>query len=303
MSIAKLYPFSVSLKTQAQPRPRFSLTSDILSFRRCRKQYGAFGQDGFVPARATQAFFGSVIHQVLDLCHRQFSQSSGIMPTDADIDRHFDEVENALRSHGIRPASGTVALKAREILKRFNSLEGPVLYPRVRDTEFRMETERPDYVLRGVVDVLASDPNDPQNPAKMEIWDYKGSRMPKLSDSRLKEYEWQMTVYAELFKRKNGVYPKQAVLYFLNELDGEPAPTSTPRRAVHVVVFDPAQVEKALKEFDTTAADIMKCQSQDAWPDPEKAPDEETCDICDLRWNCSVPNQGKGYKLRMPIVG
>jgi hypothetical protein len=44
-------------------RPRFSLTSDILSFRRCSRQYGYFGNDGFVPAQATQIFYGTVIHQ------------------------------------------------------------------------------------------------------------------------------------------------------------------------------------------------------------------------------------------------
>ena len=53
-------------------RPRFSLTSDILSFRRCSRQYGYFGNDGFVPAQATQIFYGTVIHQVLDRCHRHF---------------------------------------------------------------------------------------------------------------------------------------------------------------------------------------------------------------------------------------
>lgn len=298
MSIANLYPFQVPLKPASQPKPRFSLTSDILSYRRCRKQYGAFGQDGFVPARATQAFFGSVIHQVLDLCHRQFAQGS--MPIDLDIERYFGEVENALRSHGIRPASGKVSDKALEILKRFNGLEGPTLYPRVRDTEFRMETERADYVLRGVVDVLATDPNDPLNPAKMEIWDYKGSRMPKASDPRLKEYEWQMTVYAELFKKKNGTYPKQAVLYFLNELDVEPSPIKTPLRAVHRVTFDPARVNQALAEFDKTANEIIQCQFISAWADPQQAPDKETCDICDLRWNCKVPQPP--YKSRLPIV-
>jgi len=299
MSIASQYPFSVSIKNAHKPLPRFSLTSDVLSFRRCEKQYGAFGHDGFVPARATQAFFGSVIHQVLDLCHRQFDRT-GSLATDAEIDTYFTEVESALRSHGVRAASGHVADTARELLKRFNSLEGAALYSRVKDTEFRLESERPNYILRGVVDVLATDKNDPDNPAKMEIWDYKGSKRPPNSDKRLKEYEWQMAVYAELFKQKAGCYPKQAVLYFLNELSGDPPPTSRPLRAAYVVQFDPASVARALKEFDKTADEIMACQQKDQWPDPKTPPDKETCDICDLRWNCKVPKTP--YKDRLPIV-
>jgi hypothetical protein len=81
-------------------RPRFSLTSDILSFRHCSRQYGYFGNDGFVPAQAVQIFYGTVIHQVLDRCHRHYSglmgPARGTMPTDSDIDHYFGEVENAL---------------------------------------------------------------------------------------------------------------------------------------------------------------------------------------------------------------
>src|SRR3546814_14237554 len=116
-----------------------------------------------------------------------------------------------------------------------------------------MESERPNYVLRGVVDVLASDPNDSLDPSKMEIWDYKGSRLPKASDPRMKEYEWQMTVYAELFKRKNGVYPKQAILYFLNELDVNPVPTNHPLRAVHKGNFNTVNEDRSLSDFAATA--------------------------------------------------
>jgi putative RecB family exonuclease len=65
-----------------------------------------------------------------------------------------------------RPASPVVAAQAREILKTFNAIEGPDLYPRVLDTEYRLESDRNNYVLRGVVDVLAGDESgDP------EIWD------------------------------------------------------------------------------------------------------------------------------------
>lgn len=38
-------------------RPRFSLTSDILSYRRCSRQYGYFGNDGFVsPHKQRKSF-------------------------------------------------------------------------------------------------------------------------------------------------------------------------------------------------------------------------------------------------------
>lgn len=81
------------------------------------------------------------------------------MPTDANVDQYFDDVQNALRSHGVRPASPAVVAKAVRVLMIFNRVEGSTLYPLIRDTEFRLESERSQYVLRGVVDVLARNPN------------------------------------------------------------------------------------------------------------------------------------------------
>ena len=303
----------VQPETHTAPRPRFSLTSDIISFRKCQRQYGYFGQDGFVPAQAVQIFFGQIIHQVLDRCHRHYSgffgHPKGTMPADADIEHYFDEVDQALRAHGVRPASPIVADQAKQVLKTFNALEGPVLYPRVIDTEYRLESERQNFVLRGVVDVLAADDS-----GEPEIWDYKGTDKPPLSSSDLRDYEWQMSVYAELYKVKAGRYPVRAVLCFLNELKTKPGDPPIARRpipAVHVVDFmrdgveadgTPTLVKQGLAVFDLTATDIIACKHTRLWDAPTgtDVPDEKTCDICDIRWNCGAHPSGK-YKVRMPL--
>ncbi|MHB8227882.1 MAG: PD-(D/E)XK nuclease family protein [Vulcanimicrobiaceae bacterium] len=280
-------------QTAAQStKPRLSLTSDILSYRRCSRQYGFFGNDGFVPARATQIFYGTVIHQVLDRCHRHFDgllgHPRGTMPTDADIDTYFNAVEDALRSHGIRAVSFSSRNRAIEVIKLFNRIEGPALYPRVRDTECRLESERADYIVRGVVDVLAASPGAPDDPAQMELWDYKGTARPANSSLTLRDYKWQMCVYAELYRVRTGVYPARAKLYFLNELQNPP-PTTTPRNALLVVTFSDPDIRGALAAFDTTAADILACKAQAQWPLPNGQLDKNTCDICDVRWNCPSP--------------
>lgn len=293
-------------------RPRFSLTSDIVSFRKCRRQYGYFGDEGFVPARAVQVYFGQMIHQVLDRCHRHYSGlfgfPPGAFPTDGDVDSYYDEVDQALRAHGVRPASPIVEAQARQVLKTFNALEGPVLYPRVIDTEYRLESDRNQYVLRGVVDVLAGD--DTGNP---EIWDYKGTDMPPLTSRAMRDYEWQMSVYAELYRAKTGGYPARAVLYFLNELkvrEGDPPITLRPMRAAHVVDFlrdgvdpdgTPTLVRQGLQAFDVTVQDILACRAVRQWDAPAApdVPDDKTCDICDIRWNC--PSVAGTYPLRLPI--
>jgi len=305
MSTWKLYtPASVAPPQPGTGRPRFSLTSDIISYRRCERQYGYFGNDGFVPAEAGQIFYGTIVHQVLDRCHRHYSGlvpgvAKGTMPTESDIDHYFGEVENALMSHGVRAASAAMAKAAKQVLKIFNKVEGPTLYPRVFDTEYRLESDRGKYVLRGVVDVLATGAGAGGDPSKMEIWDYKGSKMPDLSSQSLQDYVWQMCVYAELYRVRSGAYPAKAVLYFLNELNQDPEPTTRPLRAVYEVTFNARMIQDALNEFNLTAQQIITCQASRTWPVPAHDPGKETCDICDIRWNCAAK---KGvYPRRLPI--
>lgn len=316
MSAAENFPVSlVSPEVTSPSRQRFSLTSDILSFRRCRRQYGYFGNEGFVPAQAVQVYFGQMIHQVLDRCHRHYNGlypgiPLGTFPTDQDIDNYYDEVDQALRAHGVRPASVHVATQAKQVLKTFNRVEGGGLYPRVIDTEYRLESDRNNFVLRGVVDVLVG-----EHDGDHEIWDYKGTDMPPLGSPSLRDYELQMSVYAELYKVKCGVYPSQAVLYFLNELKenrGAPPIHTRPRRAIHRVDFmrdgveadgTPTLVKQGLEQFDITASDILSCKSNRQWDAPTGSdiPDDNTCDICDIRWNCPAHPQNK-YPTRLPIV-
>lgn len=285
-------------------RPRFSLTSDILSFRHCSYQYGHFAHDGFVPAQSAQAFFGTVVHQVLDRCHRQFAglmpgAPPGSFPTNADIEGYFKEVRTALKSHGIRAVSETVAARALDIIRFFNAVEGHKLYPLIHDTEFRLEQDREDYVLRGVVDVLVDRPGTEGTPATREIWDYKGARRPAATDPEMQEYEWQMCVYAELYKARSGAYPAKAVLYFLNELSEDNVQSGKrPARAVHEVVFTPEKVQAALALFHETATQIIDCAAKSTWPLPGTKPKDETCSICDLRWRCPKVN----FPRRLPFA-
>ena len=126
-------------------RQRYSVTADVLAFQQCPIQYGAFVARKYEPALVVQLFYGTVIHQVLDRAHAHFRGELGVpagsMPTDADIDHYFSEVENALLSRRIR-AVQSVRDQAKMILKRFNTLEGPLLYPRIIDTECRLQADQ-----------------------------------------------------------------------------------------------------------------------------------------------------------------
>lgn len=291
--------------TANRARPRFSLTSDIVSYRRCGRQYGHFGNDGFVPAQSTQIFYGTVIHQVLDMCHRHWRGLMGApaksLPTNEDVARYFGQVSDALRFHGVHAVSPIVGEQALRVIQIFNALEGPKLYDRVHESEFRLESDRTDYILRGVVDVLARNPAAPEDWSQMEIWDYKGTNAPSNTSADMKNYRWQMLVYAELYRQRSGVYPAKAVLYFLGEIkDTDPSKGVRPLRAVTEIAIAPAEVEEALREFDKSAKEIMECRTLGTWPLPPVAPPAGTCEICDIRWDCTVPKPP--FPIRMPFA-
>lgn len=263
-------------------RTEYSITEDVLAFRRCPRQYGHFAIHGFVPAQTTQLYFGVVIHEVLDRIHRQFQgrvegRPSGL-PTDQDVESYFVAVTEALRARGIRPYSRKAEESAKTYLKRFNTTWGPTLYPLVIDTEHKLKADMRDYVLTGVVDVLARPSAD--GGTLREIWDYKGSHRVEDSDPLMENYLFQMRVYAELFRRKNGAFPARAVLCFVAEDD--------PARVFVEVPFDTASVAKAMDVFSSTVGEIEQRKEAGDWSPPASPPSRETCAACDSRWDCTT---------------
>jgi len=327
---------SLPLSNNTVVKRRYSVTQDVVAYRRCARQYGVFNVHKYAPAEQTQAYFGTVLHQVLDRCHAHFHGISdpatkGLLPDHgqilseedisdyfgeaksarktgkidplppSDIVKYFIQVENGLNSKGILAIRSELRVQAVKILQYFNALEGPTLYPRVKDTEHRLQADRTNHILHGVVDLLVDAPNEALDPAECEMWDYKGSRRIGLNPKDLETYEFQMRVYAYLYQRKHGVWPRKAVLYFLNELDGPNCPSQRPVNALMEVSIEPKEVQVAIYEFTKTVTQIEQSRLSDKWE--AAAPgsiSEQDCKNCDLRWDCKTPNSGQGVKPIYP---
>jgi putative RecB family exonuclease len=327
---------SLPLSNNTAVKRRYSVTQDVVAYRRCARQYGVFNVHKYAPAEQTQAYFGTVLHQVLDRCHAHFhgkidSSTKGLLPDHgkiliedqindyfdeaksaqktgktsppppSDIVRYFIQVENGLNSKGILAIRSDLRVKAVNILQYFNALEGSTLYPRVRDTEHRLQADRTDHILHGVVDLLVDAPNENVDPANCEMWDYKGSSRVGLNPKDLETYEFQMRVYAYLYQRKHGVWPRKAVLYFLNELDGPNCPSQRPVNALMEVSIEPNEVQVAIDEFTKTVTQIERSRLSDKWEAAASGSiSEQDCKNCDLRWDCKTPNSGQGVKPIYP---
>lgn len=334
----KPYAGLVKLAPPGPPavKRRYSVTADVVSYRKCGRQYGAFKVQSYAPAFQTTIYFGTLLHQVLDRCHNHFHgmldpSKKGTLPDDGkvlsrkaiatwfelvdkarregnpvpapptEILQYFMEVESGLRSRGIRPVSRDLRVKAAVVLQNFNAVEGPTLYPRVIDTEYRLQADQQDHILHGVVDLLVEREGAAPDPQDCELWDYKGVDPLKLKPEEWETYRFQMRVYARLYQLKHGVFPKRARLYFVNMLDLDKLPSSTPANAVYDVSLAPHEVAASEAAFRETVGEIEDARVADAWlPAAPGSINVQTCAVCDLRWDCSTANHGAPVKLRFP---
>jgi len=270
---------SVGPHTSVNLKRRYSITGDVLAYRRCKRQYGYYNELDFAPNHVTQLFFGRVVHETLDRAHRHYAgemegAEGGSIPTDGEIATYFQEVSEALKAKNIYPMSEEAEEKARSYIQRFNRRERDRLYPRVVDTEHRLQSNRKEFVLEGVVDVLAGDDID-----GYEIWDYKAGQRPD-GTRELDDYQAQLNTYAELYRYQQGEYPERGVIYFLGEKERD--------EAIFELTFQEGSVESSLSAFEETVEHIEEDRAGGNWFDitPGDAPSEGTCAECDIRWNC-----------------
>ncbi|WP_226013597.1 ATP-dependent helicase [Halomicrobium salinisoli] len=257
---------------------RYSITGDVLSYRRCKRQYGYYNELGFTPNHVTQLFFGRVVHETLDRAHRHYAGDfedveGGERPSSNELREYFDEVAEALKARNIYPMSKEAEETAFEYIEDFNEEEGDWLYPRVVDTEHPLQSDHEDFVLEGVVDVLTSDDDGD------EIWDYKAGQRPDGNDD-LEDYEAQLYTYAELYRYQNDEYPDRGVIYFLGEDQRDDA--------VFEVDFRDEDIEGSIEEFEETVGQIKDDREDGDWFDISEndRPSEGTCAECDVRWSC-----------------
>lgn len=302
-------------KTETKIR-KYSTTGDILSYKRCPRQYGFFSVRGFSSATATQRYFGTLVHDVLDRINRNYK--IGVpLPSEDDVNELVSQAHDRLIRSGVRPYNAPQQQKhAATLIYRFVKWAGPHFFPNVKETEYRLErvlkthTNR-DYILDGVVDVLSGAVSHSLGlPLKtsaqdIEIWDYKSGDRPDQNSPEMQAYIYQMRVYAELFRQQTGKYPARCSLVFIGELDNKNwnDENKAPKDLSKVFNFvEPVakEVETALKDFSETVELIEKERSKrysEQWKAPDaKKTDRKTCEACELRFNCN--GFPEGNKLR-----
>lgn len=261
-------------------RRPYSIVGDVLSYRRCKRQYGFLTERRFAGDGEAQLFAGLAVHQTLDWAHRYYrgdvdGAPGGVPPSTDALRDEYDSVVASLRDQRIMPIGQRAIDAVFEQVARFNDTVGPTLYPKIVDTECTLRQSTGDYVLTGVADVIAADDG------ATKLCDYKATDRPAPDHRYLTDYREQLLVYAGLYAAQHGdELPDAGVLYFLAEDD--------PEATRFEIEFDRDAIDAAMDRFEATVADLERTRETNAWSDmdEDELPDESTCDVCSFRWDC-----------------
>lgn len=180
----------LEIRPPEQIVPSYSMTGDLLSYRRCEMQYRYYNRSELPPSRPVQYWFGEMVHGTLEMAYRHWRDTldAGQQPSpfpwpctkrewqqdsptpnwvDHDIGKFAHAVEESLKQRGKIARSNNARNAAyRRVEAAVNSI-GDHLFPLITATESKViatrdlpntsQSIRTDkYEIHGTVDVLAS---------------------------------------------------------------------------------------------------------------------------------------------------
>ena len=172
--------------------PSYSMTGDLLSYRRCNMQYRYYNRSELPPSRPVQYWFGEMVHGTLEMAYRYWKtiRDAGQQPpafpwpctkrewkkdsptpiwADHDIGKFAHAVEESLEQRGKTARSHSVRDEAyRRVEVAVNDI-GKHLFPLITDAESKviatqdiptndanLSIRTDKYEIHGIIDVLAS---------------------------------------------------------------------------------------------------------------------------------------------------
>jgi DNA helicase-2/ATP-dependent DNA helicase PcrA len=254
---------SVKVRDHKTKKLEYGFTSHINIYDTCPKQYLMYKEYEFTPARAAQVVFGALVHQTIEDIHRHIIDK---IPEKLDEEKaleYFERNKAGFIKQGAHPFNEDAARE--HIVNYYRNNKDTIA--NVQETEFEVIVEKPDYYLKGVLDLIQGEDG------KIDILDFKSQAKPNPTSPTLENYRRQLAVYAHIVEKKKGIKPSRTIIYWTGEKDKA--------KALMEVDTDPQKVDAVIKHFDEVVAKIRNKEFK-----VNKKPDKKVCAECDFRPCC-----------------
>ena len=258
----------------------FSFTSHIELYENCSLQYKFFKELGFTQIRVGATLFGTLVHETIEDVHRAAMrhEESTITPDNvrAWLDTNYLTLSKSEHSYlGVKQVDAAYRQVIAYIERMSNgtgltgdgAVTGESLWSHIQDAEVDVSLVKPEYILKGTVDLIRGDGNT------VEIVDFKSEKRPDLTERSedFERYKRQLEVYAHLVEEKTGKNVSRMHLYYTGE-----------ERANPTVTFEKSQysIDKTISEFDKVVAKIQNHEFS------TEAKNKKSCLNCDMRYYC-----------------
>ncbi|MGM0411401.1 MAG: ATP-dependent DNA helicase [Bacillota bacterium] len=261
----ELEEVEINKKEDSLIKKQFSLTSDILVYDTCPKQYELYKEIDFVSSRTGGGMFGSLVHNCIEDIHNHYlNGEEDKLNVDVIKEFFYENYNNLVEhlQHDLAPKTKQWALK--QVLNYYVNNKSEL--KKVNEAEMPVAIEKDDYYINGKIDLVLNDSGN------YELVDFKSQKKIE-SPNLLKKYELQMATYSNLIKQKYGIEVKDAYIYWAGEKDPSDAKMS--------LEIEDEDVKKADDHFDNI---VNKIQNKEF--EVEETPPRKICRECDFRYAC-----------------
>jgi len=291
-------------------KPRISLTSDVLDFRKCERKYGLYKIRNFQPSAPTAEFVGTFSHRSLETAWR-FAKQGHILTQD-ELTKEMERIRNQLVNEEKRnPHSWNAVLKAgRQVIRMHLTLASRGLYESWFDSERRFRLLEGEFVMEGVVDALLEvdgqvmllDWKSANDPRGVLNSDTATERSRNYAQRVIDDYSLQLKIYHHLYNKVLGIAPSRCIIVYLGEIpvpaqplgeqtlvdawknttltslsdeewehENQKSSDDNHKGLFFTVDTSDDEIASAVEQFRSTAQEIVSCRSIDRWSAPEAA--------------------------------
>jgi DNA helicase-2/ATP-dependent DNA helicase PcrA len=257
---------NINEKENSELKKQYSLTTDVLVYDTCPRQYNFYKESGFTSSRRGGALFGSLVHETIEDVNKYYLEDNSEELYDDKVQAWFENNYDNLREHMQQSLAPNIKKEAlNQIIRYYKNNQD--LIGKISESELNISIEKPDYFISGKIDIIIDDDG------KYKLIDLKATK-PEESEEKLEQYKLQLATYANLLKDKHGINIENAMIYYTG--------VKNPGEAKVSISIEDKDFQEANDKFDNIVRKI-----KDEEFSLEKLPPKKICSECDFRFFCN----------------